>query len=125
MDSMSGRLGNACGHLLDPAIDDPPGVVRPGAGFGVELDGSGAPLGEVEALDRPVVERDVRRLTRLAGSDGEAVVLARDEDAARGALDDRVIRAAVAERELVGPVASREREQLVAEADPEDRDTSD
>ena len=36
-----------------------------------------------------------------------------------------MVRAAVAERELVRLAPGREREQLVAEADPEDRDASD
>ena len=39
-------------------------------------------------------------------------------------LDHGVVRAAVAERELERLVPGREREQLVAEADPENRDTS-
>src|SRR5689334_1686345 len=101
IDSRSGRLGNAA-HLLDPAVEDRPGIVRARAGLGMELDGAGAQLREVEPLDRPVVERDVGRLAALTGRDGEAVVLAGDEHAAAGALEHRVVGAAMAELELEG-----------------------
>src|SRR5512132_2214525 len=97
---MSRRLGEAA-HLLDPRFEDPPGVVRPGAGLRVELHRTGALAAQLEALDRAVVERDVRLLAGLGRSDGEAVVLGRDEDAVRRALEHRVVRAPVAERELV------------------------
>ena len=63
---------------------------------------------EREALHGAVVERDVRLLPSLVGADGEAVVLACDEDAAGGAVDDGMVRAAVAERQLVGLPAGRE-----------------
>src|SRR6266511_5734665 len=116
MDSRSGRLGKAA-HLLDPAVEQRPRVMRPRARFGMELHRARAQLGEVEALDRAVVEGNVRRLPRLAGRDREAMVLAGDEDAARGPLDDGVIRAAVAVGELERRVPGGEREQLVAEAD--------
>src|SRR4051794_15535544 len=119
IESRSGRLGKAA-HLLDPARENRPGVVRSGTGLGMELDGSGAQLGELEALDRAVVERHVRRLAILARGDGETVVLARHEHASAGPLDDRVISAAVSELELERLVAARQGEQLVAEADAQD-----
>src|ERR1700757_540486 len=86
----------------------------------MELEGAGAQVGQLKALDRPVVERDVRHPGRLARPDGEAVVLARDEHAAAETFVHRVVRAAVPERELVRLVARRASDQLVAEADPED-----
>ena len=45
-----------------PALEDRPGVVRARPGLRVELDRARLQLGEVEALDGAVVERDVRRL---------------------------------------------------------------
>src|SRR6185312_6933619 len=99
MDSRSGRLGKAA-HRLHPLLEDRPGVVRPRAGLGMELHGSGAQLGKVHALDGAVIERNVGRLTVLAWGNGEAVVLARDEHTACGPLQDGVIGAAVAELEL-------------------------
>jgi hypothetical protein len=62
-------------------------------------------------------------LQALAGLalDGEAVVLRRDRDAAVAQVFDRMVAAAVAEAQLERLQADGAREQLVAEADPEDR----
>src|SRR5215210_699714 len=87
-------------ELLDELGEDRPGVVRPWACLWVELDRAGALGRELEAFDGAVVERDVRRLSGLRGLHREAVVLARDEHAAAGAMKHGVIRAAVAERQL-------------------------
>src|SRR2546423_14300375 len=87
------------GDLLDPALEEWPRVVRPRSRLRVELRRAGTQLGKVEALDRLVVERHVRRLGIVRRCDREAVVLARDEDAAGRALEHRVGRAAVAEGE--------------------------
>src|ERR671923_823058 len=119
IDSRSGRLGKTVSFY--EFVDQVPGVVRARAGLGVELHRARAQLWEVEPLDGAVVERDVRRLARLARLDGEPVVLARDEHAAGCAMDDGVVRTAMAEWELERAVARGEREQLVAEADAEQR----
>ena len=86
-----------------------------------------------EALDDVVVEVDVadldapeaaRRLVELALDrrvDGEAVVVRGDLDAAGGLVEHRLVDAAVAEGQLVGAEAERAAEQLVAEADAEER----
>src|SRR6186713_1046869 len=110
IDSMSRRLGKRA-HLLDPAVDQAPGIVRAGTCLRMELDGARAQLGVLKPLDRLVVERDVRRLASLARRNRESVVLAGDEHAARVALDDGVIRAAVTERELERLVPGRERKE--------------
>ena len=108
-------------HLVEPALEDRPRVVWAGAGLGMELDGAGLELWEVEALHGLVVERDVGRLARIRRRNREAVVLARHEHAAAGPLEHRMVRAAMTERQLVRLVAGREAEELMAEADPEDR----
>ena len=60
----------------------------------------------------------------VGGVDGEAVVLRRDLDLAGRLVADRVIGAAVAELELEGLGAERLAEELMAQADPEDRDAA-
>src|SRR5436305_1605483 len=107
------------GKLVHPGVDEGIGVVRPGTGLGMELDRARAQLGEREALDRVVVERQVRRVALVLRAQGKAVVLARHEDAAARALEHRMVDAAVAERELERLVAGRLRDQLVPEADAE------
>src|SRR5207248_5947934 len=94
--------------LVDPRLEQRPCVVRARARFRMELERARVQVGEVEALDGLVVERDVRRLLRVRCAHGEAVVLARDEHPAAVALQYRMIRAAVTERELEGLVTRRE-----------------
>src|SRR5918995_2941851 len=98
-DLMSCLRGNAR-HLVDPALDDRPGVVRTGACLRVELHRARAEVREVEALDRAVVERDVGHRRRIARVDAEAVVLRRHEDATRRALEDGMVRSSMTEAEL-------------------------
>src|SRR4051812_7493011 len=103
IDSMSVLRGN----VVHPPLDERPRVMRARACFGVKLQRAGAQLGKVEPLDRAVVQRNMRGLRCFARLDREAVVLARDEDAAGLALEHRMVRAAMAERELVRLVAGR------------------
>ena len=118
-------------------------VVRAGPGLGVVLDGARRHVAQHQALDRAVVEVDLRQLGgaevglpahRLVGvdrllavraDDREAVVLARDVDPAGLEVLDRVVGAAVAERELGRLQADGAAEQLVAEADAEHRQLAD
>ena len=86
----------------------------------MELHGARIQVGEVEALDRPVVQGDRRRLRVLGRLHGEPMVLRGDEHAAQLARQHRMVGAAVAERQLEGLVVGGEAEQLMAEADPED-----
>ena len=113
------------------------------AGLGVVLDGAAGDVAEHQALDRAVVEVQVRELGgaevglpahRLVGldpalavraGDGEAVVLGGDVDPAGGQVLDRVVGAAVAERQLEVSRPDRAAEQLVAEADAEHRPLAD
>src|SRR5438093_10120420 len=85
----------------------------------MELHGARAQIGEVEPLDRAVVEGDVRRLGGVARPHRKAVVLARDEHATGGPLEHGVVRAAMAERKLVRLVTRRETEKLMTETDTE------
>src|SRR5437868_5055827 len=91
IDSMSVRLGSVL-QLLDPRREDRRAVVRPRARLGMELRRARAQLPVMEPFDRAVVQRRVRDAGALAGRDCEAVVLRRDEDAARVVVDDRMIR---------------------------------
>src|SRR3712207_2590241 len=135
---MSSRLGT--GKPPEELVEQVVGVVRSGPGFRVVLDRPGRHVEQREALDRAVVEVHAAELggpevgleadrlvdadrVRAAGADDrEAVVLARDLDAAGLDVLDRVVHAAVAERELERLEADRAGEELVAEADaPQDR----
>src|SRR5436309_7817818 len=73
----------------------------------------------MKALAGAVVQRDVRGIA-LRG-DAEAVVLHGDEHTARLHVLHRMVRAAMAEVELEGVVPEREPEQLMAEANAEER----
>ena len=59
------------------------------------------------------------------GIDGEAVVLGGDGDFAGAQILDRLVAAAVAELQLEGRAAEGVGEDLVAEADAEDRELAD
>ncbi|OOL28542.1 hypothetical protein GQ85_31725, partial [Rhodococcus rhodochrous] len=131
---MAGGGGGAVlGEQLHEAVEQVEGVVGAGRGLRVELHGEGGPVEQAQALDDLVVQGPVgdldaaearlRRLDRLAegGVHGEAVVLGGDGHAARGLDQHRLVRAAVAELQLVGVEAERAAEDLVAEADAEER----
>ena len=88
----------------------------------------------VEALDDVVVEVDVADLDATEARwalgddadrsvDGEAVIVARDLGATGGDVDDGLVDASVAERQLVGGEAEGAPEQLISEADTEERQT--
>ena len=99
-------------------------VVRAGGGFGVVLHAEGRQLAVAQPFDGLVVEVDVRDLElgrQGLGIDGEAVVLRGDLDRAGLQVLHRLVRAAVAELELERLRAAGQAEQLVAQADAEDR----
>src|SRR3954452_20859297 len=115
---------------VDELVEEAEGVVGAGARLGVVLDAAGGDVEQADSLDRVVVEVHVGELRgaelglddlpRRSG-DREAVVLAGDRDPAGPEVLDRVVGAAVAERQLEGLQARGPAEQLVAEADAEDR----
>src|ERR1044072_7605333 len=133
---MSVRLGM---REREEGVEEVAGVVGARACLRVVLDGRGADVAQDQALDRAVVEVEMGELggaevglpaNRLGGPDarlaarpldGEAVVLRGDLDAAAGQLLDRMVGAAVAEGQLEGLQADGAAEQLVAEADAEER----
>ena len=74
--------------------------------------------------DRPRPERGVELLAGLA-LQCEAMVLGGDRDPAGGVVHHRDVDATVPEHHLVGRPAQRPAEDLVAEADAEQRDSRD
>src|SRR4051794_10752348 len=123
----SSRRGT--GQLPDEVVEEADRVVRAGPGLGVVLDAAGRDVEQADALDRAVVEVDVRELglaevalQALTGlsTHREPVVLRGDGDPSRAQVLHGVVGPAVAERQLEGLKADGAREQLVAEADPED-----
>ena len=74
-----------------------------------------------EALDGAVVERYVRHFDAVCRLDRVAMVLNGHQHPAAAEVAHRVVRSAVSERELERSQPEREPEQLVAEADAEER----
>ena len=89
------------------------------------LDGEGRELFVAHTLDAVVVQVDVGQLHQLRIQTGhvhaEAMVLGGDFDLAGLEILDRLVAAAVAEFEFVGLAAIGQAEDLVAQADAEDR----
>src|SRR5262249_20994327 len=110
-------------HHRGEPVEEIERVVGAGGRLGVVLDAERATVPRGEPLARAVVEVDVRALDARGERrevDAEAVVLRRDLDAAGREILHRLVRAAMTELQLVRLAAEREREELVAEADPED-----
>src|SRR5579862_2953953 len=105
IDLMSVRLGIRLLllHHRYEAVEEIRHLARAGARLGMALEAVGRLVGELDALERSIEERSVRgahvRGQRLL-VDGEAVVLAGDEDAAAREILHRMVRAVVAELHL-------------------------
>ena len=116
--------GQARVHHRDEAREQICAVGRAGAGLGVVLHGKRRRAGQAMPSLLPS-NRLMCVTVTPSGSDclvdREAVVLAGDLDLAGGQVLDRLVGAAMAARQLVGPPAQRERQQLMAEADAEQR----
>ena len=99
--------------------------MRAGGGFGMVLDAEDGVVAMAEAFERLVVQIDVRDVDLVeverVGVDREAVIVRRDLDLLRELVAHRMVGAAMSEFQLVGFAAEGEAEQLVAEADAEDR----
>ena len=117
-------------HQVHEALEQRRRVVRAGRGLRVELDAERRRVGQPQALHHVVVEADVADLHRPVGGvggpvergvDGEAVVVAGDPHRAADPVQHRLVEPAVAEAQLVGAQAQRAAEDLVAEADAEQR----
>src|SRR5215207_3125118 len=118
MERRSGRFGKP--QLLDPALEQGPGVVRAGACLGMELQRTSPLTAQREPFHGAVIERHVRDL-RSVTCHSEAVVLARYEHAVRRDLEHGMVGAAMPERQLEGLEAGCQAEELMPEADPQDR----
>ncbi|EIL99181.1 putative thioesterase [Rhodanobacter thiooxydans LCS2] len=100
-------------------------VERTGACLGVTLEAERGPVGQREALQRAVEQRDVGdpHVRRQRGRiHREAMVLAGDQHVAVVQVLHRVVGAVVAELHLQRLAAQRQAHQLVAETDAEQRD---
>src|SRR5690348_3937050 len=114
---MSLRLGMALlFDRFDETIEEVVDVVRTGARLGVSLETERRAIRQCETLQAAVEERHVSDACvrgKRRGIDGEAVILARDHDAARVQILHRMVRAMMAELHLHGLRAHRESQQLV------------
>ena len=100
--------------------------IGPGAPSGWNWTDAIRPLDVREPLDGPVVQVAMAdavagRPQRRAVDDLDLVVVRADVDPAGGRFQDGVVAAVVADRQTSGLGAGRQAEQLVAEADAEDR----
>src|SRR5213593_534457 len=125
MGSASPRAFHECHEAREQIV----GVVRPRRGLGVILHGEHGLLAVAHALGGAVVEIDVRlhQPGLLHGREvhREAMVLRSDLDAPGEEVLHWMIGAMVAELELVGVAAEGQAENLVAEADAEERRLAD
>src|SRR6266852_2278478 len=99
-------------------------VLRARARLGVVLDRKYRPVDNPQPLIGLVEEREMGRhygFRQGFGVDDKAVVLAGDLHLTGPQVLYRVIGAMMAARHLEGPAAERQRQQLVTEADAEDR----
>src|SRR5260370_16919923 len=100
------RLGTvALVHKLCEAVEEIPDVVRPGARFGMPRETDRRPVGAREALQAAVEQRHVRRLQILRKRvriDGEAVVLAGNDDRSARQILHRVVGAVIPELHFHG-----------------------
>ena len=114
-------------HHLAEAAEEVAGVVRTRRRLGVVLHREDRARRVGESLDGAVVQVHVRDLDRLAGGaqrlgvDRVAVVLGADRDLLRREVLPGLVAAVMAELQLLRLAAEREAEDLVAEADAEDR----
>ena len=118
---MKGGLFN---HLSE-LIEEVPRVVGTGTALGVVLHRKRRQRLVTDAFDRIVVEIDVRHLEALRnrlGQHREVVVLGRDLDRPRLQVLHRMVAAVVTELQAPRLRAARDREELVAQANPENRD---
>ena len=95
-----------------------------GAGLGVALEAEGRRVGELDALQRAVEQRhvgDAHPGGQRVGIHRKAMVLTGDADAASVEVLDRVVGAVVAELHLDGASTDSEAQQLVPQADAEER----
>src|SRR5918997_395720 len=111
-------------HQPAKAVEQVARVVGAGTTFRVILDREGD-AGDVESLDGGIVEVVVCQTgtgsQKGVALDGEPVILRRDLDPSRPRAGYGMVDPAMAETELVGVRAQGERQQLMSEADAEDR----
>ena len=100
-------------------------IVRAGRGLGMVLHAEHRMIAMAEAFQRLVVQIDVGELDLVQveriGIHREAVIVRRDLHLVGELVQHRVIGAAMAELQLVGLAAKREAENLMAQADAENR----
>src|SRR5260221_17342 len=122
---MSVRLGTlALVHQSCEAIEEITDVVRPRARFGMPLETERRPVGARETLQAAVEQRHVRRLQirrKRVRIDGEAVVLAGNDDRSARQILHRVVGAVMPELHFHGLRAGGKAHELVAEAEAERR----
>ena len=128
---LAGDLAGVFDHQVDEPVEQVPRVVRAGRCLRVELHRERQPVKAFQPLDDPVVEAAEGHLGPAElgvghlverGVHREAVVVRGDQHPAGAVVAHRLVDPAVPELELVGAETQCPAEDLVAEADPEQRD---
>ncbi len=111
--------------MLHKILEQVVRVVRAGRGLGVILHAEQRQRAVAQALQRVVVQVDVRQvdfaLLQRVGIDGEVVIVRGDLDLAGLHLLHRMIAAVMSELQLVSLAAQRQPDQLMPQTDSEDR----
>src|SRR3546814_441792 len=115
-----GSLGFFASHEVDEPVEQHKDVVGARTGFGVALKAEGGTIGELEALERPVEQRDVsdpRIVGKAVTINGEAMVLAGDEYAPAIEVLNRVVSAVMAGLHFDRATAQRDPQNLLPKTD--------
>ena len=111
-------------HIVNEFVEQIADILRAWAGFGVALETEHGFVGQLDAL-QGVVEQGFVGNSCVGGQgvgiDGEAVVLAGDNDFAAVQVLNGVVRAVVAEVHFQGFGTDGEADQLVSQANAENR----
>ena len=111
-------------HQFGEIAKEVEAIVRTWRGLRVALDGKNGQFSVVQALDAIVVEveaSDFEATWQRVGRNAPAVVFRGDQDPVAGAFLDRLIGPTVPELEALNFRAKSQAENLVAQADAEDR----
>src|SRR5712691_1909172 len=115
-------------HRMDEPFEEHIRVMGPGGGLGMKLRRQDWQCAMAEPFERAVVQVAVGLLDLGAEGfpiDRETVILRRNRDLAGSQVAHRMVRSAVTELQLEGFSSQGEAEQLMAEADPENRPRAD
>ncbi len=112
-------------HHFAEVFEEVVGIMWPGAGFRVVLYAEQRQRAMPHPLERVVVQIDMRQihfaLLQRVGIDGVVMIVRRDLHLARAGMLHRMVAAMMAEFQLVSLATQCQADELVSQANPEDR----